>query len=154
MAGGAADRDGRLQIGDEISHINDNSVINASHREVIGLMGDAAALGDVVLGIRRRMPMSESVPLPSSQDHLRGRDAEQGKHPEERGTSNGTPLMENAKSPFLSDSNFSVFRFLGYYNFGGFTANSLAQYLLKDVEFFYSCTKVNVLTSVSNPSLW
>ncbi len=70
MAGGAADLDGRLQIGDEISHINGNSVINASHREVIGLMGDAAALGDVVLGIRRKMPMSESVPYPSSQDSL------------------------------------------------------------------------------------
>ncbi|XP_064400489.1 uncharacterized protein LOC135346702 isoform X2 [Halichondria panicea] len=70
VAGGAADLDGRLQIGDEISHINGNSVINASHREVIGLMGDAAALGDVVLGIRRRMPMSESVPYPSSQDSL------------------------------------------------------------------------------------
>ena len=68
----------------------------------------------------------------------RGHDAEQGKHPEERGTINGTPLMENTKSPFLSDSNFSVFRFLGYYNFGGFTANSLAQYLLKDVEFFFT----------------
>ncbi len=29
----------------------------------------------------------------------KGRDAEQGKHPEEKGTINGTPLMENAKSP-------------------------------------------------------
>ena len=66
MAGGAADLDGRLQIGDEISHINGNSVVNASHREVIGLMGDAAAQGDVVLGIRRKMPMSESVPPPGS----------------------------------------------------------------------------------------
>ncbi len=57
MAGGAADLDGRLQIDDEISHINGNSVINASLREV---MGDAAAQGDVVLGIRRKMPMFES----------------------------------------------------------------------------------------------
>ncbi len=70
-----------------------------------------------------------------------GRDAEQGKHPEERGTINGTPLMKNAKSPFLSDSNFSVFRFLGYYNFGGFTANSLAQYLLKMWSFFTPAQK-------------
>ena len=56
MAGGAADLDGRLQIGDEISHINGNSVVNASHREVIGLMGYAAAQGDVVLGICRSVP--------------------------------------------------------------------------------------------------
>ncbi len=66
MAGGAADLDGRVQIGDEITHINTYSVVNASHREVIGLMGEAAAQGEVILGIRRKMPMSESVPPPGS----------------------------------------------------------------------------------------
>ena len=66
MAGGAADLDGRVQVGDEITHINGHSVVNASHREVISLMGEAAAQGEVVLGIRRKMPMSESVPPPGS----------------------------------------------------------------------------------------
>ena len=64
MAGGAADLDGKLQVGDEITHINGHSVVNASHRDVISLMGGAAAQGEVVLGIRRKMPMS--VPPPRS----------------------------------------------------------------------------------------
>ncbi len=58
--------DGRVQIGDEITHINGYSVVNASHREVISLMGEAAAQGEVILGIRRKMPMSDSVPPPGS----------------------------------------------------------------------------------------
>ena len=57
MEGGAADLDGRLIVGDEITHINGNSVMDASHREVISLMGEAAAQGEVVLGIRRKMPL-------------------------------------------------------------------------------------------------
>lgn len=66
VAGGAADLDGRLQIGDEITHINGYSVVNASHRDVISLMGEAAAQGEVVLGIRRKTPVPESVPPPGS----------------------------------------------------------------------------------------
>ena len=61
MEGGAADLDGRLIVGDEITHINGVSVIDASHREVIGLMGEAAAQGEVVLGIRRKMPLPGRV---------------------------------------------------------------------------------------------
>ena len=57
MEGGAADLDGRLIVGDEITHINGMSVMDASHREVISLMGEAAAQGEVVLGIRRKMPL-------------------------------------------------------------------------------------------------
>lgn len=64
VAGGAADLDGRLQIGDEITYINGYSVVNASHRDVIALMGEAAHHGEVVLGIRRKMPGPESVPPP------------------------------------------------------------------------------------------
>ncbi len=59
LAGGAADLDGRLQIGDEITHINGHSVVNTSHLEVVGLMGDETEF--VVLGIRRKIPMSESL---------------------------------------------------------------------------------------------
>lgn len=61
VSGGAADVDGRLLIGDEITHINHHSVMDASHRDVISLMGQAAALGEVVLGIRRKMPFPETL---------------------------------------------------------------------------------------------
>ncbi len=64
VAGGAADLDGRLQVGDEITSINMKLVVDAPHREVISLMGEAAAQGEVVLQIQRKMPMSESVPPP------------------------------------------------------------------------------------------
>ena len=57
VSGGAAYVDVRLLIatyvGDEITHINHHSVMDALHRDVISLMGQAAALGDVMLGIRR-----------------------------------------------------------------------------------------------------
>ena len=61
MEGGAADLDGRLIVGDEITHINGFSVMDASHREVISLMGEAAAQGEVVLGIRRKMPLPGEI---------------------------------------------------------------------------------------------
>ena len=49
--------DGRLQVGDEITHINGHSVVDAPHQNVIGAMGEAAAQGEVVLKIRRKMPI-------------------------------------------------------------------------------------------------
>jgi hypothetical protein len=61
VSGGAADVDGRLLIGDEITHINNHSVMDASHRDVISLMGQAAALGEVTLRIRRKMPLPETL---------------------------------------------------------------------------------------------
>ena len=57
VPGGAADVDGRLQVGDEITYINSYSVMDAPHRNVISAMGEAAAQGEVVLKIRRKMPM-------------------------------------------------------------------------------------------------
>jgi len=57
VEGGAADLDGRLIIGDEITHINGVSVMDASHRDVISLMGEAAAQGEVVLSVKRKMPV-------------------------------------------------------------------------------------------------
>ena len=66
VSGGAADLDGRLIVGDEITHINGRSVLDASHRDVITLMGEAAAQGEVVLRIQRKMPSPESMPPPSS----------------------------------------------------------------------------------------
>jgi C-terminal processing protease CtpA/Prc len=62
VPGGAADVDGRLQVGDEITHISGHSVIDAPHHNVISAMGEAAAQGEVVLNIRRKMPMPESLP--------------------------------------------------------------------------------------------
>ena len=57
VAGGAADLDGRLMAGDEITHINHRSVMDSTHRDVIALMGEAAAKGEVTLRIQRKMPM-------------------------------------------------------------------------------------------------
>ena len=51
--------DGRLQVGDEITHINGRNVMDATHREVIELMGEAAALGEVRLGVRRKVPPAD-----------------------------------------------------------------------------------------------
>lgn len=66
VSGGAADLDGRLIVGDEITHINGRSVLDASHRDVITLMGEAAAQGEVVLRVQRKMPSLESMPPPST----------------------------------------------------------------------------------------
>ena len=49
--------DGRLIVGDEIICINGVLVMDASHRDVISLMGDAAAQGEVTLGFRRKIPV-------------------------------------------------------------------------------------------------
>jgi hypothetical protein len=62
VPGGTADVDGRLQVGDEITHINGLSVVDAPHQNVISTMGEAAAQGEVVLKIRRKMPLPESLP--------------------------------------------------------------------------------------------
>ncbi len=48
-------------MGDEITHINHHSVLDASHRDVISLMGQAAALGEVVLRIQRKTPMLDTL---------------------------------------------------------------------------------------------
>lgn len=58
VAGGAADLDGRLQVGDEITHINGQPVIDATHHEVIGLMSQAGTMGSVSLRIQRKMPQT------------------------------------------------------------------------------------------------
>ena len=60
VPGGAAHLDGRLQVGDEITHINGLNVMNATHREVIELMGEAGAHGEVALNIRRKLPHADS----------------------------------------------------------------------------------------------
>lgn len=58
VPGGAADLDGRLQVGDEITHINGQLVMDATHHEVIGLMSQAGTLGSVSLRIQRKMPQT------------------------------------------------------------------------------------------------
>ena len=58
VPGGAADLDGRLQVGDEITHINGQPVIDATHHEVIGLMSQAGTMGSVSLKIQRKMPLT------------------------------------------------------------------------------------------------
>lgn len=60
VPGGAADIDGRLQMGDEITHINGHSMMDAFHDDVISAIGEAAAQGEVVLRIRRLIPGERS----------------------------------------------------------------------------------------------
>ena len=55
VPGGAADLDGRLFSGDEIIAVDNVSVMNSSHHQVVGLMGSAAQNGRVTLTVRRRM---------------------------------------------------------------------------------------------------
>jgi len=59
VPGGAADSDGHLCPGDEITYINGLCVIGGSHRKVVQLMTEAAHAGHVTLRIRRR-----AQPLP------------------------------------------------------------------------------------------
>ena len=55
IAGGAADVDGRLTVGDVITHINGRSVLNASYHDAVGLMGKAAVQGVILLRVQRIM---------------------------------------------------------------------------------------------------
>ena len=52
---GAADVDGRLFSGDEIVAVDNVNVLNASHHQVVGLMGAAAQNGLVTITVRRRI---------------------------------------------------------------------------------------------------
>jgi len=54
VPGGAADIDGHLRPGDEITFVDGMSVFGASHRKVVQLMAEAAQNGHVTLRIRRR----------------------------------------------------------------------------------------------------
>ena len=55
MPDGAADVDGRLFSGDEIVAVDNVNVLNASHHQVVGLMGAAAQNGRVTITVRRRI---------------------------------------------------------------------------------------------------
>ena len=55
VPGGAADLDGRLFSGDEIIAVDNVSVINSSHHQVVGLMGSAAQNRQVTLTVQRRI---------------------------------------------------------------------------------------------------
>jgi C-terminal processing protease CtpA/Prc len=50
VPGGAAERDGRLEVGDEILNIDGLTVIGAEHRQVIQMMQKSSSNGYVVLG--------------------------------------------------------------------------------------------------------
>lgn len=54
MPGGAADAEGHLEVGDEILAVNQQSVIGASHHQVVSLMSQSARLGFVVLDVWKR----------------------------------------------------------------------------------------------------
>ena len=55
VPGGAADLDGRLFSGDEIIAVDNVSVVNSSHHQVVGLMGQAAQNRQVTLTVQRRI---------------------------------------------------------------------------------------------------
>ena len=55
VPGGAADLDGRLFSGDEIVAVDGLAVINTSHHQVVGFMGQAAQNGRVTITVRRRV---------------------------------------------------------------------------------------------------
>ena len=59
-------------MGDELTHVNGVSVVDATHTEVIQLIADAGAQGEVVLGLRCKMPLPISghtqVPRMDDQD--------------------------------------------------------------------------------------
>ncbi|KAK3797832.1 hypothetical protein RRG08_052431 [Elysia crispata] len=62
VPGGAADMDGRLRQFDEITHVDGNSVLNASHHRVVQLMTNAALNGRVTLSVRRVLgPEADSM---------------------------------------------------------------------------------------------
>ncbi|XP_056000643.1 membrane-associated guanylate kinase, WW and PDZ domain-containing protein 1-like isoform X12 [Ostrea edulis] len=52
---GSADLDSRLRTGDEITHVDGQTVINSSHHRVVTLMTQAGHRGHVTLGVRRRV---------------------------------------------------------------------------------------------------
>ena len=52
------------QVGDELIHINGVTVVEATHKEVIQLIAQAGQQGEVVLGVRRKMPWPTSGPVP------------------------------------------------------------------------------------------
>lgn len=54
MPDGAADVEGHLEVGDEILAVNQQSVIGASHHQVVSLMSQSARLGFVVLHVCKR----------------------------------------------------------------------------------------------------
>jgi len=54
VPGGAADREGHLRPGDEITYVDGLCVIGSSHRKVVQLMGGASNTGHVALRVRRR----------------------------------------------------------------------------------------------------
>ena len=55
VPGGAADLDGRLFSGDEIVAVDNSSVVNSSHHQVVNLMGQAAQGGQVTLTVQRKI---------------------------------------------------------------------------------------------------
>nr|XP_039270672.1 membrane-associated guanylate kinase, WW and PDZ domain-containing protein 2-like [Styela clava] len=55
VAGGAAEQEGSLRMGDELLSVDGESVVGIGHSQVVSLMGNAARNGIVQLCIRRRV---------------------------------------------------------------------------------------------------
>ena len=53
IPGGAAHQDGRLQVGDEITHVNNQSLYGATHQDVISLISNSSINRTILLRIVR-----------------------------------------------------------------------------------------------------
>ncbi|XP_050413169.2 membrane-associated guanylate kinase, WW and PDZ domain-containing protein 2 isoform X3 [Patella vulgata] len=61
VPGGASDQEGQLRQGDEIMFVDQNCVINSTHRRVVQLMGHASLNGHVTITARRRLTSAPDV---------------------------------------------------------------------------------------------
>lgn len=80
-------------MGDEITHINGLSVIDATHKDVIQLIAHAGQIGKVTLVVRRKMPWAMSGP--SHVPMMRGR-MESEPHPGPREVIINRPNMQTS----------------------------------------------------------
>jgi C-terminal processing protease CtpA/Prc len=58
VPGGAADKCGELDVGDEIIYVNGRSCAMATHKEVVARLSDAGKSGQVTLHVRKKVPRS------------------------------------------------------------------------------------------------
>ena len=53
IPGGAADQDGNMRVGDEITHVNGQSLYGATHQDVISLISNSSINRTIVLRVTR-----------------------------------------------------------------------------------------------------
>ena len=66
IPGGPAHQDGRLQIGDEITHVNGQSLYGATHQDVISLISNSSINRSIMLRVIRPRDVGEFHMIVSS----------------------------------------------------------------------------------------